>query len=150
MTKASIASTSVIHRCRQIVPSANHLYTRPATSPGVEKKNGGSRITPPIGTVDRTCHSASAATATRIWSERSVRRFISASPRLCIPPHHFVLEGIPDFAMQCVEGGIELHLADVARAAERHLPVADDARGRSRRDDDDAVGERDHLLAIVG
>ena len=41
MTKASIASTSVIHRCFQIVPSTNHLTTRAATSSGVEKKNGG-------------------------------------------------------------------------------------------------------------
>src|SRR5437879_13381507 len=58
MTKASIASTSVIHRWRQIEPSTNHLNTRPATSPGVEEKHGGSRITPPIATVDSTGQSA--------------------------------------------------------------------------------------------
>jgi hypothetical protein len=46
ITNASIASTSVIHRCRQIVPSTNHLMTRDATSSGVEKKNGGSSRTP--------------------------------------------------------------------------------------------------------
>src|SRR5262249_57173980 len=50
MTKASTDSTSVIQRCFQIVPSANHLTMRDATSEGVEKKNGGSSVTPPIGT----------------------------------------------------------------------------------------------------
>src|SRR5260370_17572408 len=114
MTKASIASPSVIHRCFQIVPSTNHLYTRSATSPGVEKKNGGSRITPPSGTVDKTCHSASDTTATRIWSERSVSRFISASPRLRVALHHFVLQGVPDLAMQVVEARISLYLPDLA------------------------------------
>ena len=34
--------------------------------------------------------------------------------------------------------------------AQRHPPVADDARGRPRRHDDDAVGERDRLFQIVG
>ena len=38
MTKASRASTSVIQRCFQIVPSTNHLTIRRATSDGVEKK----------------------------------------------------------------------------------------------------------------
>src|SRR6266705_6300474 len=41
MTKASTDSTSVTHRWRQIVPSANHLIMRQNTSAGVEKKNGG-------------------------------------------------------------------------------------------------------------
>jgi hypothetical protein len=45
MTNARIASTSVIQRCFQIVPSTNHFTTRAATSPGVEKKNGGSSVT---------------------------------------------------------------------------------------------------------
>ena len=44
MTKASIASTSVIHRCFQIVPSTNQRTMREATSSGVEKKNGGSSV----------------------------------------------------------------------------------------------------------
>ena len=44
MTKASIASISVIQRCFQIVPSTNHLTMRAATSTGVEKKNGGSSV----------------------------------------------------------------------------------------------------------
>ena len=34
--------------------------------------------------------------------------------------------------------------------AQRHAPVADDARGRPRRHDDDAVGQRDRLFQIVG
>src|SRR5205085_4910539 len=45
ITNASMASTSVIHRCFQIVPSTNHLTMRAATSPGEEKKNGGSTVT---------------------------------------------------------------------------------------------------------
>ena len=74
MTKASTDSTSVIHRCFQIVPSTNHLTMRAATSDGVEKKNGGSSLTPPIGTVVSTCHSSTATTATRSWSVKRVRR----------------------------------------------------------------------------
>src|SRR3982751_4129152 len=45
-TKASIASTNVIQRCRQIVPSTNQRTIRDATSYGVEKKNGGNSLTP--------------------------------------------------------------------------------------------------------
>jgi hypothetical protein len=44
ITKARRASTSVIQRCFQIVPSTNHLNTRDATSSGVEKKNGGNTV----------------------------------------------------------------------------------------------------------
>src|SRR5262245_15705173 len=76
MTNASTDSTRVIQRCLQIVPSANHLTTRAATSRGVEKKNGGSSLTPPIGTVVSTCHSATATTATRSCNVSSVRRDI--------------------------------------------------------------------------
>src|SRR6185437_11202377 len=72
--KASMASTSVIQRCFQIVPSANHLTMRCATSSGVEKKNGGSSVTPPIGTVVRTYHSAIETIATRICKSRRLIR----------------------------------------------------------------------------
>src|SRR5262245_12935997 len=74
MTKASTDSTSVIHRCFQIVPSTNHLTMRAATSDGVEKKNGGSSFTPPMGTVVKSCQSSTAASATRSWSARSLAR----------------------------------------------------------------------------
>jgi hypothetical protein len=63
MMKARIDSSSVIHRCRQIEPSANHFTIRIATSTGFEKKNGGSSVTPKIGRVN-TCHSRIATTAT--------------------------------------------------------------------------------------
>src|SRR6185436_8481425 len=72
MTKASIASISVIQRCFQIVPSANHLTTRAATSTGFEKKNGGNKVTPPIGTVVRTYHATTEMTAMRTCNERSL------------------------------------------------------------------------------
>ena len=49
-----------------------------------------------------------------------------------------------------VEGRVELDLGDVARARQRHAPVADDARRRPRRHDDDAVGQRDRLFQVVG
>ena len=45
---------------------------------------------------------------------------------------------------------IEFDLGNVARARQRHPPVADDARRRPRRHDDDAVGERDRLFQVVG
>jgi hypothetical protein len=51
--------------------------------------------------------------------------------------------------MQLVERALELDLADVARARERHLPVADDARGRPADMITDAVGQRDRLFEIV-
>ena len=50
----------VIHRCRQIVPSLNHLYMRPITSSGVEKKNGGTSGLPSTGIVVSKCHAISA------------------------------------------------------------------------------------------
>src|SRR5215472_13313018 len=65
IAKARIDSSSVIHRCFQITPLANHATIRLATSAGVEKKNGGSTVTPAIGTVASTCQSTSATTATR-------------------------------------------------------------------------------------
>src|SRR6266702_7096939 len=74
MTKASTDSTSVLHRCFQIVPSTNHLTMRAATSAGVEKKNGGRSFTPPIGTVVKSCQSSTTASATRSWSARSLAR----------------------------------------------------------------------------
>jgi len=74
MTKASTDSTSVIHRCFQIVPSTNHLTMRAATSDGVEKKNGGRSFTPPMGTVVKSCQSSTTASATRSWSARSLNR----------------------------------------------------------------------------
>src|SRR5262249_20712962 len=74
MTKASTDSTSVIHRCFQIVPSTNHLTMRAATSDGLEKNNGGKSSTPPIGTVVKNCQSSTAASATRSWRARSLNR----------------------------------------------------------------------------
>ncbi len=52
--------------------------------------------------------------------------------------------------MQRVEGGVEPDLGDVARARQADLPLADDARGRAGAHDDDAVGERDGFLEVVG
>src|SRR5207237_4103795 len=64
--------------------------------------------------------------------------------------HHFVLEHAPDLAMQRLEFLVQPHLEDAARTGELHAPVADDARGRPRRHDHDAVGERNRLLEIMG
>src|SRR5580704_14818905 len=75
MTKASIASLSVTQRCFQMVPSANHLTMRWATSAGVEKKNGGNRG-PPTGTDVSTDQSAITKIATRSWESKSSIRDI--------------------------------------------------------------------------
>src|SRR5665811_1495712 len=48
-TNASSASISVTHRCFQITPEINQSTTWLATSSGLEKKNGGSRILPNTG-----------------------------------------------------------------------------------------------------
>src|SRR6185436_18914523 len=84
MTKASIASISVIQRCFQIVPSANHLTTRAATSTGFEKKNGGNKVTPPTGTVVKTYHAPSETTATRVCNRRSLIRDTDQAPPGCM------------------------------------------------------------------
>jgi len=47
---------------------------RAATFDGVEKKNGGRSVTPPMGTVVKSCQSSTAASATRSWSARSLAR----------------------------------------------------------------------------
>ena len=70
--------------------------------------------------------------------------------RLRVALDHLGLQFLPDLAVQFVERRVELDLGDVARARQRHAPVADDARGRPRRHDHDAVGERDRLFEIVG
>jgi hypothetical protein len=49
-----------------------------------------------------------------------------------------------------VEGGLEAHLRDVARARQGDREIADDARRRARRHHDHAVRERDRLLEVVG
>ena len=100
MTKASIASISVIQRCFQIVPSANHLTTRAATSTGLEKKNGGNSVTPPIGTVVSRYHASTEMTAMRSCNERSLTRdtiklLPSASSRLSEMPADHGLENVP-------------------------------------------------------
>src|SRR5262252_6370539 len=74
IAKASIDSASVTHRCRQMEPPANSRTTRAATSPGVEKKNGGSNAVPKYASVLRTCHNAITMTATMAWSRRSLGR----------------------------------------------------------------------------
>src|SRR6516165_1474119 len=105
MTKASTDSTSVIHRCFQIVPSTNHLTMRAATSVGVEKKNGGRSFTPPIGTVVRSCQSATVTTATSSWRVRRVRR------------------DTVEIALMAAEGGHDSEIVKLLRLGER----ADDA-----------------------
>ena len=62
---------------------------------------------------------------------------------------HLGLQLLPDLPVQRDEAGIELDLGDVARARDRHVPVADDARSRSGGHDHHAIGERDRFLKVV-
>ena len=80
----------------------------------------------------------------------SLRARHHAALRLRVALDHLGLQHLPDLAVQLVERRIELDLGDVARARQRHPPVADDARRRPRRHDDHAVGQRDRLFQIVG
>jgi hypothetical protein len=48
-TKARIDSSRVTHRCFQITPETNQSTIWLATSTGLEKKNGGSKIFPNTG-----------------------------------------------------------------------------------------------------
>src|SRR5437660_367266 len=133
----------VIHRCFQIVPSTSHLTMRATTSPGVEKKNGGSTSTPMIGTVVSTCHSAIATNATSPWNSRRFERdTASPSSGQVVTLHDLFLEHVPDLSVQGMESRIELDLGDIARPRQRHLPLADDLRGRARRHEHDAVAAR--------
>src|SRR5690242_3810028 len=86
-------------------------------------------------------------------SKQSYRDFSPApspSSGLGVALHHLGFERLPDVAVKRMEGRVGLDLGDVARPRQRHPPVADDARGRSGRHNDDAVGQRDRLLQIVG
>src|SRR4051794_20920459 len=74
MTKSTMASSSLTHRTFQIGPSAHHLMTPAAPSTGLEKKHDGSSVTPPIGTVVRTCHAPTENSATRSCNESSLPR----------------------------------------------------------------------------
>src|SRR4029078_1496895 len=82
ITKARIDSHSVIARCFQITPVANHLTIWLPTSTGLEKKNGGRIMRPNTGTVAKNCHSDSATTATINCQNNSVRRDIRKTPPL--------------------------------------------------------------------
>src|ERR1700759_5864107 len=86
MTKARMDSHRVIRRCFQITPVENQSITWLKTSIGVEKKNGGSSILPNTGTVEKNCQSASATTATRSWSARSITLDIVAALSFPLPP----------------------------------------------------------------
>src|SRR5947209_3285287 len=118
-TNASTDSTSVIQRCRQIVPSANHLTTRENTSTGVEKKNGGSTFV-----AVSTCHSPIATIATRICSMSKLARARprSPSPGLRVAFEHFGFQHVPDLAMQLAEPRLEFYFGDIARARQRDAP----------------------------
>src|SRR5262245_60829247 len=63
---------------------------------------------------------------------------------------HFILQDTPDFTMKRVKFLFHSHLGNVARARQRHAPIADEACGGAGRHDDDAVGERDCFLEIMG
>src|SRR5581483_3661171 len=69
---------------------------------------------------------------------------------LRIALHDLAPEHAPDFPMQFVELLLHPDLRNVARALDRHRPVADDTRAGARRHDDDAVGQRDCLFEVVG
>src|SRR3979411_1888360 len=99
---------------------------RSATSGGVEKKNGGSILTPLIGMVVKTNQTATATSATEIWSARSFTRDMLSASRLRIAAHDFRLEHVPDVLVQRAEREIELDLGDVTRPGERNRPFADD------------------------
>ena len=116
------------------MPSTNHLTMRPTTSSGVEKKNGGRSLTPKIGTVVPTCQIAIADHGDeQLQGDAESRRDRhSSAPRLGVALEHLVLQHLPDLAVQLVEGRVELDLGDVARARQRHAPVADDARAPAR------------------
>jgi len=78
LTRASTDSTSVIHRCFQIVPSTNHLTMRGRRPRGREEERGSS-FPAPIGTVVKAARAATAAIATRSWSIKSVNRDMTNS-----------------------------------------------------------------------
>src|SRR4029079_371109 len=121
---------------------------RSTTSNGLEKKNGSSQSRPLIGTCVKNCQIAIATIATKTCNASRVRRDISSRPRLSIALHDFALQHLPDLAMQLMKCPLELDLGDVARARQLDLPVADEARGRARRHDHDAGGERDTILYV--
>ena len=69
--------------------------------------------------------------------------------RLHVALHHFVLQSVPDLAMELDEPRRQTNLRDIARAWKIDRVLADRVRLRARRKHDDAVGKRDSLLEIV-
>src|SRR5262245_47451016 len=63
---------------------------------------------------------------------------------------HLLLHDAPDLAVKIEEGGGHADLRDVPRPRQLDLEIADRPRTRASRQHDDAVGERDRLLEIVG
>src|SRR5438552_11416811 len=91
----------------------------------------------------RACAAAPPASSARAASLRD------AALRALIAHEHLVSQVVPDLLVDPRELRLESDLGDIARA--RQIDAVDALHGpRARGDDDDAVGERDRLLEIVG
>src|SRR4030088_3829661 len=75
---------------------------------------------------------------------------MSSAAGLGVALEHFGLKRSPDLAVEILERALDLDLGDIARPRQRHLPAADNVRGRASRHDHHPIGERDRLLEIVG
>src|SRR6185437_3627894 len=94
------------------------------------------------------------ATAMRTAQSSTRPRSPSAAPlpcgRLRVALQHLGLENTPYLAMKRVKFPVQPDLENIARARQRHPPVADDARTRSCRHDHHPICERDRLFEVVG
>src|SRR6266508_563321 len=135
------ASVNVVSKCAQMDPVATQVQTRAATSLGRLKKNRSSA--PDAAPYS---HASSSAIARAICPARMRPRALRAA---FIAAQHFLPEIAPDVAEQVVEERIGLRVHQLSRPREIDGVAAEQPAARSRRQQEDFVGEGDCFLEIV-
>src|SRR5690242_18588186 len=140
IANAASVSNKVTARCSKILPDTNQSISRCTTSSGSPKKNGDStsaRVSPYHARNNAASNARCHGHIARRWSAASSASAFSSGMR----HHHLLLEGMPDFRVQRHEARIEANLGHVARPRQIDRELGHRAGARSRRQDDDAVGE---------
>src|SRR5262245_22476879 len=148
-------SSSVTARWPHGVPLPIHRAIRAPMSLGRLTKNGSSTLTE-----TSACHAPRNATPMASCQKRTTpgpkgpglrperEPFRRASRFTALD--HFLAEDCPDASKEIDERRQRAQLHQVARPLERDVVLRDHVRGGTGREDDDAIGERDGLLEIVG
>src|SRR5205823_12210552 len=133
----SIDSSSVVARWIQSVPLTVHVAMRPAMSVGRLTKKPSSTFS-----VTSVCHTASVDRPNAACSPMTVLRALLAFD-------DFIAKHGPEGAIEIHERRGGAQLEQIAGTLERDRMDRDDPACRSRRQDNDLIGERDRLLQIM-